>query len=72
MPLGEHIRDDMRSEHAKFYEFSMHKKGYINLSLFSFSEFCRTSNRARATRLCETLKLQNMDEDGCYVQLYFI
>jgi hypothetical protein len=26
-----------------------------------------TSNRACATRTCETLKLQNMDEDGCYI-----
>jgi hypothetical protein len=31
----------------------------------------RTSNWARATCTCEILKLQNMDEDRCYVQLYF-
>jgi hypothetical protein len=41
MPLGEQIRDDMGSVHAKFQEFSMHRKGDINLSLFSFSEICR-------------------------------
>jgi hypothetical protein len=31
-----------------------------------------TSNRAHVTHTYETLKLQNMDEEGCYVQLYFI
>jgi hypothetical protein len=30
----------MRSEHAMFYEFIMHRKGDIDLSLFSFSEIC--------------------------------
>jgi hypothetical protein len=40
MPLGEKIRDDVRSMHAKFHEFSMHRKGYMYLSLFSFSEIC--------------------------------
>jgi hypothetical protein len=40
MPLGENISDDMRSLHAMFCEFSMHIKGYMNLSLFSFFEFC--------------------------------
>jgi hypothetical protein len=40
MPLGEQIRDDMWSAHAKFHEFSMYRKGDINLSLFSFSQIC--------------------------------
>ncbi len=40
MPLGEQIRHDMRSVHDKIHEFSMHIKGDINLSLFSFSEIC--------------------------------
>jgi hypothetical protein len=40
MPLGEQIRDDVRSMHANFHEFSMHRKGDMNLSLFSFSEIC--------------------------------
>jgi hypothetical protein len=31
----------MRSAHAKFHEFSMHRKGDINLSLFSFPELSR-------------------------------
>jgi hypothetical protein len=39
MALGEHIGDDMRSEHAKFHEFSMHRNRDINLSLFFFSKF---------------------------------
>jgi hypothetical protein len=38
MPLGEHIRDDIRNVHDKFNEFIMHRKGDINLSLFSLSE----------------------------------
>jgi hypothetical protein len=38
MPLLEQIWYDMRSVYDKFHEFSMHKKGDINLSLISFSE----------------------------------
>jgi hypothetical protein len=30
-----------------------------------------TSKWARVTRTCEILKLENMDEDRCYVELYF-
>jgi hypothetical protein len=41
MPLGEHIRDDMRRMHAKFHEFSRQRKGDINLSSFPFYEFSR-------------------------------
>jgi hypothetical protein len=40
MPLGERIMDDMRSVHDKFHEFSMYRKGDINLSLIFFSEIC--------------------------------
>jgi hypothetical protein len=40
MPLGELFRNDMRRMHAKFNEFSMHRKGDINLSLFFFSKIC--------------------------------
>jgi hypothetical protein len=45
VPLGEILRNDMRSEHAMFYEFIMHRKGDIDLSLFSFSEICGLKNR---------------------------
>jgi hypothetical protein len=38
MPLGELFRNDMSSVHAMFNEYSMYKKGDINLSLFSFSK----------------------------------
>jgi hypothetical protein len=31
----------MRRMHAKFHEFSRHRKGDINLSSFPFYEFCR-------------------------------
>ena len=40
MPLGELFRNGMRSMHTEFHEFSMHRKGDINLSLFSFSKIC--------------------------------
>jgi hypothetical protein len=43
--LGELLRNDMRSIHAKFYEFSIHRKGDIDLSLFSFSEICRLNKQ---------------------------
>jgi hypothetical protein len=43
--LGELLRNDMRSIHAKFYEFSMHTKGDIDLSLLSFSEICRLNKQ---------------------------
>jgi hypothetical protein len=39
MPLGEQIRDDMRSVHDKFQEFSMYIKGDINLSFFPSLKF---------------------------------
>jgi hypothetical protein len=41
MPLGKQMVDDMRSVHAMFHEFSLYRKGDINLSLFLFPEFCR-------------------------------
>jgi hypothetical protein len=31
VPFGEHLRNEMRSMHAKFYEFIMHIKGDIDL-----------------------------------------
>jgi hypothetical protein len=37
----------------------------------SMSSLKQTSDWARATHTYEILKLDNMDEDGCYVQLYF-
>jgi hypothetical protein len=40
MPLGEQTRDDIWSLHAKFHEFRKHRDEDMNLSLFSFSEFC--------------------------------
>jgi hypothetical protein len=45
MPLGELFRNNMRSMHAKFNEFSMHRNDDMNLSLFSFSEFCRLAQQ---------------------------
>jgi hypothetical protein len=40
MPLGEQIRDEIWSLYAKFHEFGKHRGGDMNLSSFSFSEFC--------------------------------
>jgi hypothetical protein len=40
MSLGEHIIDVIWREHVKFHEFRMHRSGDMNLSSFSFSEFC--------------------------------
>jgi hypothetical protein len=54
MPLSEHIKDDMRRMHAMFHEFSRHRKGDINLSLFPFYEFCRMGQQ-------ESLRFENME-----------
>jgi hypothetical protein len=40
MPFGEKIRDDIWSTHAKLHEFCMHRDSDMNLSSFSFYEFC--------------------------------
>jgi hypothetical protein len=39
--LGELLRNDMSSMHGRIYEFIMHIKGYIDLSLISFSKIYR-------------------------------
>jgi hypothetical protein len=36
--LGEPLMNYMRSMHAKFYEFILHGKGDIDVSLLSFSK----------------------------------
>jgi hypothetical protein len=36
-----------------------------------FYYFLYTSSEACATRTCDIFKLQNMDEDRCYMQLHF-
>jgi hypothetical protein len=45
IPLGEILRNDMRSMHVKFYEFIMHIKRDIDLSLLSFSKLCRLNEK---------------------------
>jgi hypothetical protein len=40
----------------------------FKISTFGFNS---PSNWARVTRTCKILKLQNMDEEGCYVHLHF-
>jgi hypothetical protein len=41
VPLGELLWNDTMSMHVKFYEFIMHRKGDIDLSLLLFSKICR-------------------------------
>jgi hypothetical protein len=43
--LGELLRNDMSSMHGRIYEFIMHIKGYIDLSLISFSKICRLNEQ---------------------------
>jgi hypothetical protein len=45
-----------------FFDISVH---------FTTHLIKETSNWERKTHTCEILKLENMDEYGCYVQLYF-
>jgi hypothetical protein len=45
VPLCDSFTNDMRSIHAKFYEFIMLIKGDIHLSLLSFSKICRLNNQ---------------------------
>jgi hypothetical protein len=45
VPLIEILRNDMRSMHDKFYEFIVHRKGDIDLSLLSFSIICRLNEQ---------------------------
>jgi hypothetical protein len=56
MPLLEKIWDDMRSVHGKFHEFTMHIKGDISLSLFSFSEIC--TKEYYGSRIFEYMKMR--------------
>jgi hypothetical protein len=42
-----------------------------NKDPLAYPSIMMTSNWARATRTCEVLKLENIDEDGYYVQLFF-
>jgi hypothetical protein len=45
IPLLEIFTNDMGSMHAYVYEFIMHRKGDIDLSLFSFSYICRLKDQ---------------------------
>jgi hypothetical protein len=56
MSLGEHIRDHMRSIHAKFHEFGIHRKVGMNLSLFSFYEIYTIGEHEPRRFECMTMK----------------
>jgi hypothetical protein len=45
VPLGEPLSNDTGSMHAKFYEFTMHRKVDIDLSLLSFYKLCRLNKQ---------------------------
>jgi hypothetical protein len=51
---------------ALLFSLEVTGKGTVPRNLGS-KNFVKTSNQACTTRTCETLKLQNMDENGCYV-----
>jgi hypothetical protein len=44
MPLGEHTQNDMRNMHAKFHEFSWHKKEILIYHHFHFINFVEWDN----------------------------
>jgi hypothetical protein len=60
MPLGYHIRNEMRNMHAKFHEFGMHRNKDMNLSLFSFPKFCTLDKQE--LRRFEYMKSVVLDE----------
>jgi hypothetical protein len=45
IPLGYHIWGIIRRVHAKYHEFRRYGGGDMNLSSFSFSEFCRLKEK---------------------------
>jgi hypothetical protein len=49
MPPGEQIRDDIWSADAKLHEFSIHRDEDMNLSMFSFYEFCTLKEQELGT-----------------------
>jgi hypothetical protein len=76
MPLGEHFRDDMRSLHVEFHEFSIHRDADMNISLFDFFEFCILEEQE--LRRIDYMKDVVIDERipikfiSCFSELYFI
>jgi hypothetical protein len=76
VPLGELLRNDMRSMHAKFYEFIMHIKGDIDLSLLSFSKICRLNEQElRITSYMKDVVIYEGNPTefiSCFSELYFI
>jgi hypothetical protein len=76
MKLGEYIRGYMTNVHSKFHAFSMHRDPVINLSLFSFSEFCTLEEQE--LRRFDYMKDVVLDEGiptkftSYFSELYFI
>jgi hypothetical protein len=70
MLLAEKIRDDIWSSHAKIHEFNIHRDEDINLSLFSFYEFCTLKKQelGRIDYMKDVVKKLNL----YFSDLYFI
>jgi hypothetical protein len=76
MPPGDHIVDVIRRVHAKFHEFRMHRGGDMNLSSFSFSEFCTLEEQGlgRIANMKDVVLYERIPTKfvSYFSQLYFI
>jgi hypothetical protein len=73
MPLDEKIKDDIWSSHAKFQEFIMYRDEDMNLSLFSFYEFCTQEEQelVRISYMIDAVRDSNKIK-FIFSDLYFI
>jgi hypothetical protein len=65
----------MERMHDKCYEFSMHKKGDIDLQLFSFSKICRLNkHELRITSYMKDVLYEAVPTKfvSSFLKLYFI
>jgi hypothetical protein len=73
MPLDEKIKDDIWISHAKFQEFIMYRDEDMNLSLFSFYEFCTQEEQelGRISYMIDAVRDSNKIK-FIFSDLYFI
>jgi hypothetical protein len=73
MPLDGKIKDDIWSSHAKFQEFIMYRDEDMNLSLFSFYEFCTQEEQelVRISYMIDAVRDSNKIK-FIFSDLYFI
>jgi hypothetical protein len=76
MSLDDHIIDVIWRVYAKFHEFRMHRDGDMNLSSFSFSEFCTLEEQelGRIGYMKDVILYEGMPTNfvSYFWQLYFI